>query len=244
MISELSPITKRCTSSLMIAEVESLQFSRVTLKNILPFSGTVSKTEFFGHLLTSDEFGCVDDWVCLISQVQEASEKVASEFQELYGKLFRVQFVHKEKPKSVSPAPVTAVSNVRRDSIPERKDPDRERRDSIRDSNRERRDSLRESRNSSSHSDKNAIVRIANDGDSHSSVSTPEPTKVQTNGSNQMQPEQLVSTDQFLESEFQTSKKAPVYNPQSMPDLPEIKLQKRNSVDRDTIPVSNDKVVS
>lgn len=213
------------------------------------YLGAVSKTEFFGHLLSSDEFGCVDDWVCLISQVQAASDKVASEFQDLYGKLFKVNFVAKERPKSVSPAPVARVTQERRDSIRERRDSDRERidldrerRDSIRESNRERRDSLRERSNSSSLSEKIFIAKIANDGDSHSRVSTPEPSKVQINGKNQ-QPEQLVSTAMFLDSAFKFSNDAPVFNPQSTPAVVEIQSVKRNSVDMDRIVESNDLMV-
>jgi hypothetical protein len=195
--------------------------------------------------LTSDEFGCIDEWVCLVNQVQEESNKVASEFQELYGKLFKVKFVPKDRPKSMSPAPAARVNQERRDSIRERRDSDRTSdrttKDSDRErknSDRERRDSLRERSNSSSLSDKNGIAKIANDGDSNSRVSTPEPSKVQTNGKNQINPEQLVSTAKFLESEFKTSDGASVYNSLSMPVVTETKSEKRNSV------VSNEEIVS
>jgi len=205
----------------------------------LSILGAISKTEFFGHLLTSDEFGCIDEWVCLVNQVQEESDKVASEFQELYGKLFKVKFVPKERPKSMSPAPAARVNQERRDSIPirERQDSDRTsdrtRKDSDRErknSDRERRDSLRERSNSSSLSDKNGIAKIGHDSDSNSRISTPEPTKVQANGKNQINSEQLVSTANFLESEFKTSDGASVYNSLSTPVVTETKSEKRNSV--------------
>lgn len=210
------------------------------IKNIL-FLGAISKTEFFGHLLASDEFGCIDDWVCLVDQLQQASEGVANEFQDLYGKLFKVLFVPKDAPKSMPPAPMARVNQERRDSLRERRDSDRERRDSDRerrdsgrerkDSDREWRDSIRERHDSNGFNGKNGILK--NSGDSPSRNSTPEPTKVQT------KPEQLVPTVMLLDKEFKTSTDTPVFNPQSMPAKGEIKSEKRNSVERDRILVAN-----
>jgi len=75
----------------------------LNLKNkliLFCFSGQVSKTEFFDHLLSSGEYGSVDEYVCFADRLPQAYDATVNDFQELYGQIFRVKFVEpKERPR-------------------------------------------------------------------------------------------------------------------------------------------------
>ncbi|XP_059477080.1 uncharacterized protein LOC132197668 [Neocloeon triangulifer] len=61
--------------------------------------GGISKTEFYKYVLSLQAFGSVDDQICLVEKMFDALDYNSNEYQELYKKLYNVQFV---------PAPVKA----------------------------------------------------------------------------------------------------------------------------------------